>query len=207
MANIRLLQSFQRPLDQPGIAQSLRPPSRPPPLDIDALIAAATSQLQEIEDELWLLQTEPSFFLDQATLVEKNWYDTRPGFQGFDDSTKYCNIALNVSYQRFSKTRSWRWLPEELHNVKKEHDKLSVEVRTAKALPAEYQLALSCLDSALFTNFKDRSRVDLREYIGTAPTFQKYWSFAQEPGNPKRYTADTKERGRLDVLFEKDRLM
>ncbi|CAD6583966.1 MAG: hypothetical protein ASARMPRED_001565 [Alectoria sarmentosa] len=207
MANIRLLQSFQKLLDQPGIAQSLRPPSRPPPLDVDALIAAATSQLQEIEDELWLLQTEPSFFLDQATLVEKNWYDTRPGFQGFDDSTKYCNIALNVSYQRFSKTRSWRWLLEELHNVKKEHDKLSVEVRTAKALPAEYQLALSCLDSTLFTNLKDGSRVDLREYIGIAPTFQKYWTFAQEPGNPKRYTADMKERGRLDVLFEKDRLM
>ena len=86
------------------VANSQRTP-KPPILDIDALIAVTTNQVQEIEDELWLLQTEPSFFLDQATLVEKNWYDTRPGMQGFDEPTKYCNIALSVSYQRFSETR------------------------------------------------------------------------------------------------------
>lgn len=113
MANYRLIHSVQKLPNKSGIANSLQTPSRPPPLDIDALIAVATDQVQEIEDELWLLQTEPSFFLDQATLVENNWYDTRPGIQGFDESTKYCNIALNVSYQRFSKARSWRWLLDE----------------------------------------------------------------------------------------------
>ena len=115
MANTHLIRYVQRLL----AANLSRAPLGPPILDIDALIAVTTNQVQEIEDELWLLQTEPSFFLDQATLVEKHWYDTRPGMQGFDDATKYSNIALSVSYQRFAKTRSWRWLLEELHNVKK----------------------------------------------------------------------------------------
>ena len=201
MANPRVLQYVRRLLSSP------QPIPRPPPLDIDALIAVTTNQVQEIEDELWLLQTEPSFFLDQATLVEKNWYDTRPGMQGFDDDTKYCNIALSVSYQRFSKIRSWRWLLEELHNVKKEYDELSVEERTATFLPQGYQIALSCLDQTLNSTLEEGSRVDLKEYLGTAPSFQKYWTFTQERGNPKRYTAEMKESKRLDVLFEQDRLM
>ena len=49
--------------------------------------------------------------------------------------------------------------------------------------------------------------MDLREYIGTGPSFLKYWNFTQQPGNPKLYTAEMKESRRLDVLFEKDRLM
>ena len=203
MANTHLIQYIQR-----LIAANLpRAPPRPPILDIDALIAIATNQVQEIEDELWLLQTEPSLFLAQATLVEKHWYDTRPGMRGFDEATKYCNIALSVSYQRFSKARDWRWLLEELHNVKNVHDKWSVEARSARLLPLEYQLALSCLDSTLSDTLENGSRVDLREYLGIAPSFQKYWNFAQDPGNPKLYMAEMKEKNRLDVLFEKDRLM
>ena len=127
--------------------------------------------------------------------------------QGFVEPTKYCNIALSVSYQRFSKRRSWRWLLDDLHNVKKEHDKWSVEARTAGILPLGYGITLSCLDSSLSYMLRNGSRVDLKEYLGTAPSFQKYWKFAQEAGNPKLYTAEMKERDRLDVLFEKDRLM
>ena len=201
MANAHLIQHVQR-----LIAASLsQGPPRPPILNIDKLIAIASDQVQEVEDELWLLQTEPSFFLDQATLVEKNWYDTRPGMQGFDEDTKYSNITLSVSYQRFVKTRAWRWLLEELHNVKSVQDKYSVEARTTWLLPLEYQLALSCLNSAVYHLLENGSRVDLREYVGIAPSFQKYWNFTQVPGDPKLYTAEMKES--LGVLFEKDRLM
>ena len=201
MANTHLRQYVQR-----LIAANLpRAPPRPPILDIDALIAITTNLVQEVEDELWLLQTEPSFFLDQATLVEKNWYDTRPGMQGFDEDTKYGNIALSVSYQRFAKTRVWRWLLEELDNVKSVQDKYSVEARSAKLLPLEYQVALSCLDSSVYYLLENGSRVDLREYIGIAPSFQKYWNYTQVPGNPKLYNAEMKEN--LGVLFEKDHLM
>lgn len=201
MANTQLRQHVQR-----LIAANLpRAPPKPPILDIDALIAIVTNQVQEVEDELWLLQTEPSFFLDQATLVEKNWYDTRPGMRGFDEATKYSNIALSVSYQRFAKTRVWRWLLEELHYVKSVQDKFSVEARSAWLLPLEYQLALSCLDSSVYYLLENGSRVDLREYIGIAPSFQKYWNYTQVPGNPKLYNAEMKEN--LGVLFEKDHLM
>ena len=77
MANTHLIQHVQRLIaaNLPGA------PPRPPILDIDALTAIATNQVQEVKDELWLLQTESSFSLDQATLVEKNWYSTRPGMQ------------------------------------------------------------------------------------------------------------------------------
>ena len=201
MANAQLKQYVQR-----LIAANLpRAPSRLPNLDIDALIVIATNQVQEVEDELWLLQTEPSFFLDQATLVEKNWYDTRPGMQGFDEATKYGNIALSVSYQRFAKTRVWRWLLEELHNVKSVQAKFSVEERTSWLLPPEYQLALSCLDTTVYGLLENGSRMDLREYVGIAPSFQKYWSFTQVPGNPKLYNAVMNQN--VGVLFEKDRLM
>lgn len=96
MANARLKQYVQR-----VIAANL--PRGP--LDTDSLIAMARDQVQEVEDELWHLQTEPSFSLDQAMLVEKDWYDTRPGMQGFDKDTKYSNIALSVSYQGFDLIR------------------------------------------------------------------------------------------------------
>ena len=182
-----------------------RAPARLPVLDIDTLIASATNQVQEVEDELWLLQTEPSFFLDQVTLVEKNWYDTRPGMRGFDEATKYSNIALSVSYQRFAKTRVWQWLLEELRNLKSVQDKFSVEERTSRLLPLEYQIALACVDSSVWTLLKSGSREDLREYIGIAPSFQKYWNYTQVPGNPKLYNAVMKEN--LGVLFEKDHLM
>ena len=90
---------------------------------------------------------------------------------------------------------------------KKVQDNCSIEARTARSLPWEYQVALSCLSSTLSETLENGSRVDLREYIGIAPSFQKYWSFTQDPGNPKLYNAEMKENGRLDVLFEKDRLM
>ena len=201
MANAQLKQYVRRLI----AANVQRVPPRPPILDIDALIGSATNLVQEVEDEVWLLQTEPSFFLDQATVVEKNWYDTRPGMQGFDEATKYGNIALSVSYQRFAKARVWRWLLEELHNVKSVQDKLSVEARTARLLPLDYQLALSCLYWSVHYLLENGSSVDLREYIGIAPSFQKYWSFTQVPGNPKLYSAEMKED--LGVLFEKDHLM
>ena len=201
MANAQLKQYVRRLI----AANVQRVPPRPPLLDIDALIGSATNLVQEVEDEVWLLQTEPSFFLDQATVVEKNWYDTRPGMQGFDEATKYGNIALSVSYQRFAKARVWRWLLEELHNVKSVQDKLSVEARTARLLPLDYQLALSCLYWSVHYLLENGSSVDLREYIGIAPSFQKYWSFTQVPGNPKLYSAEMKED--LGVLFEKDHLM
>ena len=190
-----------------ALGRELAAKSKPPILDIDALIAVTNNQVQEIEDELWLLQAEPSFFLDQATLVEKNWYESRPGMQGFDEPTKYRNVALSVSYQRFSKTRSWRWLLDGLHNIMKEHDKWSAEVRTTILLPLKYGLTLSCLDSSLSGVPRSCSRVDLKEYPGTAPSSKKYWDYAQEAGNPKLYTAEMKESNRVDVLFEKDRLM
>lgn len=69
MANPRLLRNIHNLI----VANARRAPPKPRALDIDALISITTNQVQEIEDELWLLQTEPSFFLDQARLVEKNW--------------------------------------------------------------------------------------------------------------------------------------
>lgn len=77
----------------------------------------------------------------------------------------------------------------------------------ATVLPLGYQIALCCLDSTMNSTLEEGSRVDLKEYLGTAPSFQKYWTLTQDWENPKRYTTEMKESKRLDIVFEQHRLM
>ncbi|KAK3170667.1 hypothetical protein OEA41_002749 [Lepraria neglecta] len=53
--------------------------AEPPMFDVDAMVAVASNQVEALQDELWLLQTDPPYLHDQAKVLRDTWIDNLPG--------------------------------------------------------------------------------------------------------------------------------
>ena len=69
--------------------------------DVDAMVAVASNQVEAVQDELWLLQTDPSYLNDQAKLLRDTWIDNLPSVKKWSDEDKYCRITEALIYRRF----------------------------------------------------------------------------------------------------------
>lgn len=191
-----------------GNLRPCQPWSKPPAFDIDTIIAIARSQVDETQDQLWLLQTEPTTFLEQALLLEKIWLYNLPGVDGWSNSRKYQEIARILIYQQYANAREWKWVLEECENVKYEYGKSWDPVRVGKPLFWKYEKALGSLELLLLHCLNSGSRLDLQQDLASAPSFKDYWEVTEITEGPvHRVVVRLRNKYKLEELYEKDRLM
>ena len=190
-----------------GTIHACQPYSKPRQFDIDAIVAIATNQAEAAQDELWLLQTEPAYFLEKALFFEKNWIDTIPGAEDWSRKTKFSDMAMHLTYYHFHNAREWQWLLEECQNAKHEYVALRDKIHVGERLPPTYERALGCLDASLLNSLRTGSRFDLRRVLATVPSFQEYWEMTENLGDATRIVMEMKKGVNLKYMHEKDRLL
>lgn len=130
----------------------------PPVFDIDSVIEIAENQTLEIEDELWLLQTEPQYFHDRTEYHESRWMDRVGGLtrmRRIGAIEKQNNIAYFMTIGVLERTRDWQWLLEECRAVKQHHKTYLSEPNRKMQLLELYEHSLGCLRYLLSRAWKD----------------------------------------------------
>ena len=189
---------------------SCQPWSKPPAFDIDGIIAIARGQVDETQDQLWLSQTEPTVFFEQAVLLEKIWLHTLLGVENWSDKRKYQEIARALIYQQHANAREWewKWTLEEYENVKYERGKSWDPIRVKKPLFWKYENTLGSLMLLLLHCLNSGSHLDLQQDVASAPSFKDYWEVTEiTEGLVHTVSVRLKKKYKLEELYEKDRLM
>lgn len=100
---------------EPGLSSartlSNQPYSAPPMCDIDAPIEIVESQVAEVQEELWLLQTEPNYFHEKAKRYKEQWLGTNPGTRGLlptDPMDMLDNPGFGLTIKPLMLTRDWQ---------------------------------------------------------------------------------------------------
>ncbi|KAG7004398.1 hypothetical protein G7Y79_00025g056840 [Physcia stellaris] len=140
-----------RDVAQPWVSLGARlnsPFTNPSKFDMDIIIEIAESQTSEIQDDLWLLQTEPDFFHDRAKYHEASWSDKEIGhtrLRSISTTEIHNNIAYFLTIGVLEKARDWQWLLEECRAVKQIHEIHETQPVVDSQLQECYERSLSCL--------------------------------------------------------------
>lgn len=123
----------------------------PPVFDIHELLKIAKARSASAQDQLWLLQTEPSYVHREYRLLQDSEYFTTmvPKLSGNADVEKYSLIGSILSVESTRRFSEWSCVVEECKHVKEQLEECGGQVQLGEPLPEEYNQALCCLEAAL----------------------------------------------------------
>ena len=124
---------------------------RPPVFDIDELLKIAKARTANAQDQLWLLQTEPSYVHREYRLLQDSEYFSVvvPKLSGNVTVEKYNLIGNILSVESTRRFSEWNCVVEECKHVREQLDGYGAQVQLGKPLPEKYNQAVSCLEAAL----------------------------------------------------------
>ncbi|ERF76260.1 hypothetical protein EPUS_04337 [Endocarpon pusillum Z07020] len=124
---------------------------RPPVFDIDELLKIAEARTANAQDQLWLLQTEPSHVHREYRLLQDSEYFSVvvPQLSGTVDVEKYNLIGNILSVESTGRFSEWNCVVEECKHVREQLNGCGGQVQLGKPLPEKYSQAVSCLEAAL----------------------------------------------------------
>ncbi|MCJ1400721.1 hypothetical protein MMC11_003929 [Xylographa trunciseda] len=147
-----------------------QPFSAPPVFDIEDLLSTAETRLQAAQDNVWLLQTEPSYLryfiksFRQATLLEN-----------VNRTFVYDNIAVELMHQTWNVSR-WKWVLVECQNIKQQYLRFRDDIYPGARIPPSYDQALATLELLLVSQKHIRAK-HLFAVMPQRPGFRHSWTF------------------------------
>ena len=151
-ASTNIRQSGPPQLDEPswmkfGMTYYTEPFSPPPDFDkgmIAQLIDIVSEKQVEMQDHLWLLQTDPAYFYDFASYWEQHSLFAIEGAQ-MSKEAKAHELQGRVFAYSVAKAQDWDHLAEELSHVQREHKINCGNIKPSQPLPETYDRALGGL--------------------------------------------------------------
>ncbi|KAF7504542.1 hypothetical protein GJ744_002098 [Endocarpon pusillum] len=124
---------------------------RPPVFDIDELLKIAETRTANAQDQLWLLQTEPSYVHREYRLLQDSEYFSVvvPQLSDTVDVEKYELIGNILSVESTRRFSEWNCVVEECKHVREQLNGCGGQFQLGKPLPENYSQAVSCLEAAL----------------------------------------------------------
>ena len=138
-------------------AMQHNPFAEPPRFNIDSIIEIAENQTLEMQDELWLLQTEPNYFYERVKCLNEWWYDKVEGLDKIEGlkAIKHNNIAYFLTIGAYQRARDWQWILQQCRIVKQERETYMRQRHTGPQLPKQYEQALGGLSFLISRAWED----------------------------------------------------
>ena len=191
-------------------AMQHNPFAEPPRFDIDSIIEIAENQTQEMQDELWLLQTEPNYFYERVKCLNEWWYDRVEGLDKIErvKAIKHDTIAYFLTIGAYQRARDWQWILQQCRIVKQERETYMGQRQTGPQLPKLYEQALGGL-SFLISRACDDCKTSLDSAITRSRVFGSSYK-TLEAGNYRIGGAAT-PRAKIGIteygtLWDRDRI-
>lgn len=119
--------------------------SAPTCFDIDEMIEIAGVKAMEAADELWLHQTDLTYFHDLMKRHEREWLDSVPSIEELKNSSskdKMDNIGYIMTVKVVIQARDWQWLLGQCQAVKTQMGMPEARTCVGQMFPVEYERAL-----------------------------------------------------------------
>ncbi|KIL88353.1 hypothetical protein FAVG1_08432 [Fusarium avenaceum] len=159
--------------------------SASPAFDINYLLTLAKTRLNETEDHLSYLQTDPVYMRRYLTIMFAADHCKKAS------ENQRAVIMVKQIHAEVLSHHWWKWVEMECNHVKEEHNKFHDEIHPGTALPPSYDKALGALELLLANQVLYRAQ-RLKKFVTFLPSFQKYWSFT--PDSKSLYATAVLER-------------
>ncbi|KAI4177545.1 MAG: hypothetical protein LQ346_007672 [Caloplaca aetnensis] len=121
---------------------SSEPFGPPPEFDVDMMMEIAENQMSEAQDELWLMQTDCSYFHERARYHEAQFKEDFTKIRRLSQREKYGHISYLSTVGVLIRARDWQWLKEECRHMQHLLCELGTKIGKQKALSNSYAEAL-----------------------------------------------------------------
>lgn len=174
---------FRKSIGSETWSQFSDPAFSSPVFDAERLLLIAKARLEEAEDNMWLIQTDPAYFqscIKQASqgLIFKE--SNSEQWQG--------KIASEAWQGPLYELISWKWVVVEIENVRAKWLESKGEITTGKPLPVSFSLALGALELLLINLLQRRRRA-----VGH--------KLPQLKGFEELYKRDYSQAGRVTMMY------
>ena len=148
----------------------------PPRLQVDTL-ELCEARLALAQDELWLLQTDPSYM--QQTIAAARSMKLNAQFVKAGDrfQVRVCQAAIMLPVRR---VHDWHDVVTECRNLLAAREIHSNNIRYGRALPVDYEDAAACLEIRIINLLIQRTQ-DLLIVIKESPSFEDYFVYSRVP--------------------------
>ncbi|KAK5739778.1 hypothetical protein LTR17_005064 [Elasticomyces elasticus] len=156
---------------------SAEPFSAPPVFEPTVLLELADNRQAAAEDELWLLQTDPSYAISQISQLRK--LDLHKAC-GKLNKEPWSFVAADLHSKVSNRATMWRWIAQELRYICKLHAAAQLSAALGQAYQPDYTMAIG----ALHTLIKDII-VKRMEYstlwVASYSGLQEYFEIYEDP--------------------------
>ncbi|KAL6711395.1 hypothetical protein ACN47E_004329 [Coniothyrium glycines] len=148
-----------------------QPFSQPPSINFEAMITGVQGQINDISDQLWLLQTEPSYMRRYLRLIKQ--MQTAQAHRG----QTICTEIL-VHEIRAIAERCWFWqgVLAELKHTHDAYHRFRDEIGLGSRLPKKVNAALGALDGLLVRGIDLRAK-QLEALLHERPAFSDMYNY------------------------------
>ena len=143
---------------------------------IDQIISIVRDRVAEIQDDLWLIQTDPNKFMRRLRDLDKYSVHNIQGVSGSADLQKWTLIVLIGLLRPLRFYADWRALLSELEHLRALRIKYRGFIRPGKPLPEEYDRKLGSLYMQAYT-CKNELQAHLQERLLSVPALQPLFKY------------------------------
>jgi hypothetical protein len=141
----------------------------PPAFTPRAVLDAFRGRLQEAEDFVWLLQTDP---WQLSAAIEAVRYSDMSKMVGPDSF--YRHAVYSIAILPIRRLQEWKFMVQECEHLVNTHQRFKTEIKPGKEPPREYQDALACWQVMLSHMLAVRSR-DLEHLLPRLKAFEQHF--------------------------------
>ncbi|KAK3623239.1 hypothetical protein LTR56_021719 [Elasticomyces elasticus] len=156
---------------------SAQPFSAPPVFKPDVLLELAETRQAAAEDELWLLQTDPSYAMSEISQLRK--LDLHKAY-GRLNKEPWSFVAADLHSKASNRATMWRWIAQELRHVCKLHASSQRVITLGQAYPPEYTMAIGALHTLVKDTIAKRMRYSTL-WVASYSGLQEYFEVFEDP--------------------------
>ena len=176
-----------------------QPFSQPPTFDIDEIVTTVRARLRQLEDHIWLMQTDASYFRRVIRTANSAIHFIRDLPIRRDQPAHIQAVEeILVDYSNFN---MWRWILEDCEHLQTLRDKYRDELRPGLSLPCEYNIAIQSLEMVLSQQLSNAESI-LKTSFPERSGFRELYEFDYSgvSGNEVRYRL--KHGKRMDAFWD-----
>lgn len=184
------------------------PFSEPPAFNeraIEQLIEIVSEKLDEAQDHLWLLQTDPTYFFEHLSYLSEYSLNNVSGCD-WTLEMKVHELHARLMLFPVAEVQDWTVLLVEVKHVQDEYLAHKQDITPEKSLPESYDRALGALTSLVNKQLAYKSEL-LKQLTYVSPAWRSLWLFIPNEGP----TGDMKRKDGLMIsqqsLYPSDHML
>lgn len=167
-----------------------QPFSAPPKFDVDYYCSIAKARMQAVQDHLWLLQTDPSYFRRLIKVLAAG--------EVYKTVWRYTMIEKDIHLALLDYL-TWRALYAEWTDVRDHYRRFQDSIHPGQPLPRRLEHKLAALERSLLSSMSSRIQ-HLPGFIAQRPGFQHSYKFtviSKPPSRPGQEMFSMKHMSRM----------